>query len=350
MCFADVASSGGNGLLSLQCALPTMDAVPRSILQTFVGVIFPFVVALFFIVLWAFMTVLKRKSCFYLLHHWHAAIVSVIYFFYINMTRILLRIFTCTDVDDEGDDFTIATSKYWVEDPDLKCYEGIHLGLVIGVGIPLLLLISFGMPLGLLAIFTWHRKSLVNGRFFQSYGFLYSSYRVEYQYWEVLIMLRKALMAAVAVFAFSLGPDLQASLASGILVISFGIHLLKMPFVLEGPNLNRLESVSLFCSYIVFFTALIFNDPNSSPTGKMIVSLLLIGSLMGVTIYFVLALMREISKGIDMKLEENGVEIPENATKLWKFVLLLDFGVARLLAMAREWIGWILETVQRSNN
>lgn len=307
-------------------------------------------VALLFLALWAFMAVVKKKSLHYLLHHWHAAIVSVIYYFYINMTRVLLRIFTCTHVDDEVEEFSIATFKYWVEDTDLKCYKGIHLALTLIAGVPLLVLISIGMPLGLLVIFLLQHKSLVNRNVFQLYGFLYSSYRVDLQYWEVIVMLRKALMASVAVFAFSLGPNLQAILASGILITSMGVHVLKMPFVLEGPNLNRLESISLASSYVVFFMALVFNDPNSSTTGRVIASVILIGAVSGAALNLVVALMTEVSKGIDITLVEHNIEVRDDTTTFRKFSLLFDLGVGKIVKIAQKGEEWIHNTGKRQHH
>lgn len=344
---ADLASSGGSGIFSLQCTLPTYDKIPRSVLETLTGVISPFLVALLFSSIWALVAFVKKKSWIYLLHHWHAVIISVFYFSYINVTRILLRIFTCTYVDEEGENLSIATFRYWVEDPDLKCYEGTHLVLVLAVGVPLLLLISIGMPFGLLVVFMLECKGLIDRRYLWHYSFLYTHYRVEFRYWEVLVMLRKALMAAVAVFAFPLGPDLQALLALGILVIAFGAHVLKMPLVVDGPSLNRLEGVSLSCSYLIFFMALVFNDPNTSPAGKFAVSVILIGALVGVTLYFVIALMGEVSKGINVMLLDNGIEVQDNTTLFKKVVLLLELALSRIVGTAKEWVGRVVNTRKR---
>ena len=256
----------------------------------------------FFIVVWTLRKLHKKESYDYLLQRWHVSILSILYFYYIDLTRNLLGIFNCTHVDRPEDTdlgFAIAMSKYWVQDPSLKCYEDGHLVLLLTVGIPLLVLVSIGMPLRILITLSWRINKLKEKDSSGTYRFLYCSYTENCKYWEVLVMLRKSCLAIIAVLAFSLGPDLQATLAMGVLFIAICFHLWKSPFVAEGPNLNRLESISISCSFLVFAMGTVFNGRNTSSEGKIVASVVLCGSLIGVTLFLLLELMRELAKRFD---------------------------------------------------
>lgn len=110
-------------------------------------------------------------------------------------------------------------------------------------------------------------------------------------------MLRKLCLALIAVFAFSLGPEMQATLAMGVLFFAMSLHLLKKPFVAGRLNLNRMEAMSIFCTFMVFASGIVFDDDHTSSGGKIVTSVAFISSIAGVSLFLLGALARELFRG-----------------------------------------------------
>lgn len=240
-------------------------------------------------------------------------VISIVscYFSYIDVVRELLRAINCVEIGKEEDDIVatdhpyhnysleIGENRVWAEDTDLVCYEGKHLptGIIGIVGI----FIAF---LGIVAIIVWlplNKKNLTKTEFVSRYWFLYQAYRKEWYTiaWESTILTRKALIAAVIVFSVHLGPTLQASMCAGVLIVAHILHSTFSPFKIpedheyipeyagsifrflhmpklslnwikfnNSIHLNILESASLASSVIVFYSAIILHDSNSSLLGR----------------------------------------------------------------------------------
>ena len=294
-CNPDFVSSGGNGFFTFQCIFEDRSSVHRSTLHTLASVFFPFALALIISVAWTISAIGKKQWWGFLSYRLFIAVLSVVHYFYIDLTKNLLGIFNCTRVDtaeENEQQYAIAASTYWVPDTDVECYRGEHLLLLLIVGVPFVMSVVVGLPLGLLI-------SLLRGsgkRKNTMYAFLYRAYKGKFQHWEVIIMLRKALLAVLAVFAFSLGPILQSTLAMGVLFIALSLNQWKRPFIEIGPNLNVMEDVSISCSFLVFFTGTVFNDENTASAGNIIASIVLIASLVGTILYLLLELAKEAGK------------------------------------------------------
>ena len=79
-------------------------------------------------------------------------------------------------------------------------------------------------------------RSWTNPNFWGHMDFSTSLIVQEHQYWEVVIMGRKALLFAIITFSYSLGAQLQLLLALGTLFISLLAHVLTNPFLEGGPE------------------------------------------------------------------------------------------------------------------
>ncbi|CAD7698606.1 unnamed protein product, partial [Ostreobium quekettii] len=100
------------------------------------------------------------------------------------------------------------------------------------------------------------------------------------------------------------------------------------PFVTwdRAPNLHNMETASLCCSTFAFLTALVFNDPNTSQAGRVVVSVLLIAFGAGVVAYLLMELSREVWRKVDDMLEEakiGGVRDMSRMAKIWHVAALL---------------------------
>jgi len=347
----DLMTSGGDGLFSFDCVFSNAGPIPRSMQHTIVSILFPCVVVVFFMAFWSIVAFCKSKPLSYLFTHWRVSILSTLYIFYLDITRSVLKIFECIDVDLENGNkggHSIAISRYWVTDTDVVCHKGSHLLLLFGLGIPFLVLVSFGMPLGLLIVLVRWREKLHDRSFLDSYGFLYRSYRPECRYWEVVIMLRKGLMAAVAVFAYSLGPDLQNALGMGVLFFAIFIHQLQKPYVTRGPKLNMMEGLSIFSSFLIFFTGIIFDNPKTSATGEIVISIALISILIGLLCYLLTQLGAEAFRTVEVKLVEKRIPVSQEATAVKKIWLLTRFMASDMFIKFRSSSNKVLAYSQKT--
>jgi hypothetical protein len=81
--------------------------------------------------------------------------------FYPLITMSALSVFSCHTLDDSkallpGEQLS-AVGSYWTLDPELQCYQGQHLQLTLGFGLPVVLLVVFAWPL-LLASMLWDSR------------------------------------------------------------------------------------------------------------------------------------------------------------------------------------------------
>ena len=235
--------------------------------------------------------------------------LAINYFFYIGMTKSLLRFFACTRVSDDREDSD--WSRYvWEEDTEVECYEGKHALLVGLLVVPLLLAVSFGYPAGVFIIL-WRSKDRLNDEdFVETYGFLYRAY--DRHYWEVIVMMRKAAVATIAVFAYSLGSNLQGLLCVLVIIVALSVHLALQPFTQEIPQLNHLETCSLSATIVVFVTGLMMNDDKVEDRNRAVLSALAILFVCFTVLIILVQLVFVTEEFIDMKLiEVKAMEIQE---------------------------------------
>ena len=332
---------GGNGGaslfrgFSLDCTFFSSTFIPRSMKKMALSAIFPFLLLFTFMIFWAFHALKHKKAFCFILRHWIVTAFVVFYISYTNMTETLLKLVICQSADNAvNEPYTksIAQSRYWMEDTDITCYSNDHLILLIVGGIPLILAV-FGAPVWLLYVLMQHHDKLDEPQFLGTYGFFYKSYCRVHQYWEVVIMGRKALLFAIIVFSNSLGPPLQLLLALGTLFVSLVSHLLATPFFETDPNLHMMETASLSCSCFVFFAGLIFVDPKTSDTGRIIISVMLLSLLVATMIYLVGNLLLEVAKGIDGLLDDHNTD---NDTSIYLHTKILLLG-RPLLNKLKRW-------------
>ena len=235
--------------------------------------------------------------------------LAINYLFYTGMTKNLLRFFSCTWVTDDRED-SDWSRHVWEEDTEVECFEGRH-ALLVGVLVtPLLLAVSFGFPAGVLFILCRNKDILNDEEFVQTYGFLYRAY--DKYYWEVIILLRKASIAAIAVFSYSLRSNLQGLMCVMVIVIALSFHLVLQPFTQEIPQLNRLETCSLSATIVVFVTGLMMNDEMLDTNGRVALSALAILFVCFVIVVILVQLVFATEEFIDMKLiEVNAMELEE---------------------------------------
>jgi len=222
------------------------------------------------------------------------------------MTKSLLRFFACVKIEEEEDSTESQIDDlYWEEDTHVECFKEQH-GVLIGVlVVPLVCAVAIGFPLLTLIILLSNAKRLDDEDFAGTYGFLYRAYKQPY--WEILILARKGLIAAVAVFAYALGGNVQGLLCVLILIVSLALHLIVLPFKAEVHKLNFLETASLSTTIAIFVFGLLFNDSKMNEEARLLFTILVILFVVCTLILLLSELLLASEELIDMKLVENGI-------------------------------------------
>jgi hypothetical protein len=159
--------------------------------------------------------------------------------FYPLITMSALNAFSCTYIDSPRvgpGEVVSAPGSYWSLDPDVKCYEGQHLQLMLGFGLPVVLLVVLAWPL-LLASMLWdsrfrireqqqhpatRRRYLVRKTIKLCHQLLgiYSGFtRPKLYLWPVLVEVRKLLLCVVVVLASGSAPAVQLYVLWGLLAL-----------------------------------------------------------------------------------------------------------------------------------
>lgn len=131
------------------------------------------------------------------------------------------------------------------------------------------------------------------------------------------------------------GTHIQLLIAMSILAISLAAHLFSNPFVEDGVNLHMMEAMSLSCSIFVFFTGLVFSDPKTSDTGRLIVAIMLLSALIATIVYLMASLLSEISKKLNDLLGNCG--IVRKKTTFSSMEILLLFRAILIHLKAKLW-------------
>jgi hypothetical protein len=195
-----------------------------------------------------------------------------------KLTDVAFQYFHCQQLGT-----FMQPQEYLVADLHERCWDGDHLTMALGVGIPLLVLCVVGLPAtGFFILWRGYKRGLVREaieleggaqsteahNFAAMYGFLFKGYDVDRFYWEVVVTLRKIAMQFLVVF-FSKAPQVQSYLITCLLIAIVALTLDKAPYmdqyvkVQNGPNekptiekvdhLSTFENVSLSVSFAIFF-------------------------------------------------------------------------------------------------
>jgi len=211
-----------------------------------------------------------------------------LFFIQPNLVRQASLVFSCVRLGAGPADV------YLTEDLTLQCWTSAHWVYIFFLGLPMLLLYIVGLPF---VLHSTLRKSLdkvtliisdqqfslrashdrnsevlthqteeqrkqaqleqASKTFYTNYAFLFLGYRLETYNWEVFILLRKSLIAIIAV-AFVSDPRSQGLFGLVTMINFLVLHAAMRPF--EKSWLNKFEFVSLLTSVATFFFGMLTMD------------------------------------------------------------------------------------------
>lgn len=209
-------------------------------------------------------------------HAWNNYITAVIITIFLIHPSIVQQTFSlmnCKQLGARDEDW------YLIDFMTEQCWTSRHFVFVFLVAIPMLIFYVLGMPLFVLYRLRKHRLELqkpfksINRNVVQRYHFLFKGYEAKFYYWEIVIMCRKILMVSIAVF-FSYDIQIQALLATLLVVSSLCMHALACPYV--SDSMDGLELLSLFGSFCTYFFGQFLFVDTVSEAGKAIVSVIIV--------------------------------------------------------------------------
>lgn len=300
----------------------------QSIYGVIVRIAFPvglmLLVMLFFALRWYFKTRIPHNTRAYCLKYLKSRLVIcflvVVFFSYQSISEELMGTVSCIELDSKEMDenthypqYSIARDRYWTEDTNIRCFEKNHARLAGILGIPGIILFLIGLPVYLLILLLYEKTNnrLLEQDVLNTYGFIYQNYDQRVVFWEVIILIRKASMGAIIVFAYPLGSNLQGVMALGVLILALAVHLIAVPF--NHLTLNILEASSLLVSIFTFYVGLVSNDENTTHAADVLMSTLLVTMNLTLVIAFLVALFIYGDRYVVAKLDCLGVsDIPAN--------------------------------------
>lgn len=247
------------------------------------------------------------------------------------MTHRALRMFSCTQVLNPSSN---ELTSVWLEDTDIICYDQAHRNLSYILGIFILSLISLIYPI-IVFIASYNRENLRTVAGFRQYAFLTNAYKNNTRCWESLIFIRKLGIGAIVAFGYNLGPDLQAILASGLLATSLLIHLLSSPYKKSASIISNMETVSLFGSFIAFYSVAIADNPRISHKDQQALFLTLSIILIIIFLYLLSQTLNQLSASLSWSLSKMGVKIEDDASLLKKIRLAMTLEIRHVRKVCR---------------
>lgn len=199
---------------SLDCIISDSFSTNKAIIRSLLILFLPLVIFLIFFLCYVFKTIKYKKSFSFLSQRTFLSVLVISYISYLNITKYLIQFIYCAEVYEYIDIENAENEKLlWMEDTTVECYTGVHRIIAAVLIWPSLFLFSIGFPIFLIVILNYFKtkKQLNDDKIEETLGFLYRTYRVEFIYWDSIIMLRKATLAIIVVYTYSLGGNQQVT-------------------------------------------------------------------------------------------------------------------------------------------
>lgn len=151
------------------------------------------------------------------------------------------------------------------ESLSVQCLDGSHWVMILCVGIPGMMIYVFLIP-GMIArtLRTERKKGTLypsqahyNSRWTMRMGFVFAGYRLGYEWWEAVVMIRKCAFVLLSIFLRTYGASPQVVAASMVLIAALSMHLQHRPYQDEAHN--YLESLGLHMCLLQLLVTLMSN-------------------------------------------------------------------------------------------
>jgi hypothetical protein len=183
---------------------------------------------------------------------WIFSVVLIGYVMYPTLVRFPFELLQCRQ---------IGGKLYLERDLQEECFAAgqRHIFMVWVLAVPSLIIYAVGMPLSAFIILWAHRIKLNTNKYRFRLGLLYSGYRQDRWWWELIVAARKVVIISLASFGFN--ESIQVHLVLGLILILLVIHFIYLPYTdytREGELLHRVERNSLLALIIMLWGAVVF--------------------------------------------------------------------------------------------
>jgi hypothetical protein len=218
--------------------------------------------------------------------------MSMIMVFYLltpTLTGAALDLFNCE---------TIGNEQRLAADLQVKCWEGYHLYVILGLGVPSASINIFLFPVLLFSYLKYQdTKGKLNAenaggkKTAYRFGLYYTGYTSKRWWYELTVIYRKIVMGMLVTFG-SLLETQQMHIALCFIVVFLFLNLHLRPFTykaegldkIDGLLLHRLEYMSILMMFIMIWSGVLFNLVPDCSAGADSVEIVWCNVLMGAVI------------------------------------------------------------------
>lgn len=155
-----------------------------------------------------------------------------------------------------------------------RCYSSNHFKWIFLVALPSLILYVVGIPLLGFKLLQRNRDMLQTNEVKKKYSFMYKGYEGKWYFWESVVVSRKVLLVAIAVFFIS-NVRVQSLLAMLLICCALFLHIYARPF--ENNLMDWMEFFSLSTSFTTFWCGQFLFVPDINEDARAVwVSILIV--------------------------------------------------------------------------
>lgn len=270
--------------LSIDCLFEPHEAMPKAVQRLLFYLLTPIAMLVILLIIEAATLKLYHRESVRagLADRLYSYVLVVLFMFLPSVSRNVFSFFACMQIDNPpaGPPYTAAAvGHFWTLDLNAQCWVSYHRAWAYGLGLPCLLLMCVCLPAGILYKTLKNRHRMDDPHFIHHYGFLYRPYKVQYCWWEAVIVLETLVLVAISVFGTSLGPYFQGLIMNAALAIMAFLLLAFKPQAHHAAY--RVSLYSMCCLLVTNYTALSFLPYENLQAGA------LYGVIMGALVLFV---------------------------------------------------------------
>jgi hypothetical protein len=156
----------------------------------------------------------------------------------------------CIQLDSREPDKT-----YLKISPEITCWEGQHLAVVLWIGLPLLIFFGFIYPIFLATILYASAKSLTKPNYVYAFSFAFINYKRERYFWHSFMYFRSVSLLVITSASVDLGLTSRSSFLLSMCVLFYLLNTAARPFIED--EINKLQQISSLCILITVAAAIL---------------------------------------------------------------------------------------------
>eukprot|EP00741_Cyanophora_paradoxa_P003800 tig00000718_g3694.t1 len=179
--------------------------------------------------------------------NYYVSVVVTLYLIHPQITQKMFKLFSCRDLGG-GASFLQQDMKVDCNTLEFKVWQW-------GLGAPAIVVYGFGIPLGTFFILFRNRNRLNDPAIKRKFSFLYRGYEQRCWYWEIVVIIRKLLIALV-VSVLDGRPQIQGLIGLGILLAAMVLNLKLAPW--DSDLLDVVDLCAIVVSTTTVYAGLFF--------------------------------------------------------------------------------------------